>query len=69
MVTVDVAVLLAVIVFFLWRRPPAPRKRSDTTLTLLLVLVLGVLIAPTEFGQAISDFVGQVVNSVESFGT
>ncbi|MFE9115694.1 hypothetical protein ACFYN9_39680 [Streptomyces collinus] len=47
--TINVAVLLAVIILRLRRRTQA-RSRFDEKLTVVIVLVFGVLIAPTAFG-------------------
>ncbi|MBY8342748.1 MULTISPECIES: hypothetical protein [Streptomyces] len=62
--TIDVAVLLAVVVFLRARRKPLARTRSDAWLTVWLTLALGVLIAPTPFGRWILDVVGQLVQGV-----
>lgn len=61
-VTVNVAVLLAVVIILRTRRRTQARSRGDEVLTVLLVLVFGVLIAPTAFGQAI---LGAVVHALE----
>ncbi|MEU6390976.1 hypothetical protein [Streptomyces sp. NPDC046939] len=68
MVTIDVAVILAVIAILLLRRPVQPRKRGDTALVMVILLVLGVLIAPTALGQAITDMMGQLANALTSLG-
>ncbi|MBO1330652.1 hypothetical protein [Streptomyces sp. VRA16 Mangrove soil] len=68
-ITVDVAVLLAVIAILLLRRPVQARKRSDTLLTMIIVLILGILIAPTEFGQGVVNMVGQIANSLSGIGS
>lgn len=47
LVTIDVAVLLAVIVVWRLRRRTEARSRFDEKLTVVIVLALGVLIAPT----------------------
>ena len=44
------------------------RKRSDEQLTVLIVLVFGVLVAPTAFGQGIADVVGQLANGITDSG-
>ncbi|CAL9676791.1 hypothetical protein SUDANB176_07840 (plasmid) [Streptomyces sp. enrichment culture] len=59
MVTINVAVLLAVIIVIRLRRRTQARSRADEQLTVLIVLVFGVLIAPTELGQGIFNAVGQ----------
>jgi hypothetical protein len=68
MLTLNVAVLLAVIVVLRLRRPVEPRKRSDQTLSAVLVLLLGLLLAPTAFGQWALDVLGQLVHGITSAG-
>ncbi|MFE9742651.1 hypothetical protein [Streptomyces sp. NPDC006477] len=64
MVTINVAVLLAVIVIWrLWRRTEA-RNRFDEKLTVVIVLALGVLLAPTPAGQGILNILGQLTSGV-----
>lgn len=67
--TIDLAVLLAVVIVLLWRRRVAPRTRLDTGMTMAVVLVFGVLIAPTAFGQGILDAVGEVAQGVTEVGS
>jgi hypothetical protein len=62
--TINVAVLLAVIVFVRIRRRVQARSRSDQWLTVAIVLVLGILVAPTAFGQGVLDVVGQLAQGV-----
>ncbi|GHH68146.1 hypothetical protein [Streptomyces umbrinus] len=66
--TINVAVLLAVIIIVRLRRRTQARKRSDEQLTVLIVLVFGVLVAPTAFGQGIADVVGQLANGITDSG-
>ncbi|MFH8490822.1 hypothetical protein [Streptomyces longisporoflavus] len=66
--TIDLAVLLAVIIYLLWRRPVAPRTRLNTGLTMAVVLVFGVLIAPTAFGHGIMDAVSDVAQGISNVG-
>ncbi|MFD8780596.1 MULTISPECIES: hypothetical protein [unclassified Streptomyces] len=61
--TLNVAVLLAVIIYFRIRRRVEARSRSDQWVTVSVVLVFGVLIAPTEFGQGLLDVLGNVVKN------
>ncbi|MEC7051347.1 hypothetical protein RFN57_03365 [Streptomyces violaceochromogenes] len=68
MVTINVAVLLAVIIVLRPRRRTQARSRFDEKLTVAIVLVFGVLIAPTAFGQGILDVVVQVVQGVSQSG-
>lgn len=57
--TINLAVLLAVILLLLLFRPVAARKRWDQLLTILIAVVLGILIAPTDFGRSILHSLGQ----------
>ncbi|MGA5207911.1 hypothetical protein [Streptomyces variegatus] len=68
LVTINVAVLLAVIIILRLRRRTQARSRFDEKLTVVIVLVFGVLIAPTAFGQGILDVVVQVVQGVSQSG-
>jgi hypothetical protein len=61
-------VLLAVIIILRLRRRTQARKRSDEQLTVLIVLVFGVLVAPTAFGQGILNVVGQLADGVTQSG-
>lgn len=62
--TINVAVLLAVIIVVRLRRRTEARKRSDEQLTVLIVLVFGVLVAPTAFGHGVVDVVGQLAAGI-----
>ncbi|WP_455772285.1 hypothetical protein [Streptomyces mirabilis] len=62
--TINVAVLLAVIIVVRLRRRTEARKRSDEQLTVLIVLVFGVLVAPTAFGHGVVDVVGQLAEGI-----
>ncbi|MFB6958872.1 hypothetical protein ACFCYB_18015 [Streptomyces sp. NPDC056309] len=68
MLTINVAVLLAVIVFFRLRRRTEARSRFDEKLTVVIVLALGVLIAPTPAGQGILNILGQLARGVTRAG-
>ncbi|MFB7113353.1 hypothetical protein [Streptomyces sp. NPDC056291] len=68
MLTINVAVLLAVIVFFRLRRRTEARSRFDEKLTVVIVLALGVLIAPTPAGQGILNSLGQLAGGVTQAG-
>lgn len=68
LLTINVAVLLAVIVFFRLRRRTEARSRLDEKFTVIIVLALGVLIAPTPVGHGIMDFVGQLASGVTQAG-
>ncbi|MFE7278736.1 hypothetical protein [Streptomyces sp. NPDC057623] len=67
--TINVAVLLAAIIIVRLRRRTQARSRNDEKLTVVIVLVFGVLIAPTAFGQAIFDVVGQLAQGVAQSGS
>ncbi|GAA2253193.1 hypothetical protein GCM10010145_21180 [Streptomyces ruber] len=60
--TVDLAVLLGVILVVLLARPVAARKRWDQILVVAIAIVLGILIAPTDFGQSILNSLGRVTH-------
>ncbi|MFF3215503.1 hypothetical protein ACFYYB_33325 [Streptomyces sp. NPDC002886] len=64
MLTINVAVLLVVIVALRLRRRTEARSRFDEKMTVLIVLALGIMLAPTEVGQGIANFIGQLVSSV-----
>ncbi|WP_184599870.1 hypothetical protein [Streptomyces violarus] len=68
MLTINVAVLLAVIIVLRLRRRTEARSRFDEKLTVVIVLVFGVLVAPTAFGQGILDVVVQLVQGVSQSG-
>lgn len=48
---IDLAVLLAVVIFFRLRRRTEARSRNDELATVVIVLVFGLLIANTETGH------------------
>ncbi|WP_415926060.1 hypothetical protein [Streptomyces sp. AK02-04a] len=62
--TINVVVLLALIIVVRLRRRTEARKRSDEQLTVLIVLVFGVLVAPTAFGHGVVDVVGQLAEGI-----
>ncbi|MGW8065900.1 hypothetical protein ACVV2G_27420 [Streptomyces ziwulingensis] len=64
MVTIDVAVLLVVVVIWRLRRRTEARSRFDEKLTVVIVLALGVLIAPTPVGEGIVNVLGQLASGV-----
>ncbi|MFJ9039931.1 hypothetical protein ACIRF8_25485 [Streptomyces sp. NPDC102406] len=67
--TLNLAVLLAVIIYLRIRRRVQARSRSDQWLTVAIVTVFGLLIAPTDFGQGVLNVVGQVASSVSQSGS
>ncbi|WP_405996056.1 hypothetical protein [Streptomyces sp. NBC_00986] len=66
--SINLAVLLAVIIVLRLRRRTEARKRTDEQLTVLIVLVFGVLVAPTAFGQGILNVVGQLADGITQSG-
>ncbi|WP_030643911.1 hypothetical protein [Streptomyces flaveus] len=68
MVTINVAVLLAVVVIWRLRRRTEARSRFDEKLTVVIVLALGVLIAPTPAGEGILNILGQLASGVTQAG-
>lgn len=68
LLTINVAVLLAVIVVLRLRRRTEARSRRDEKLTVVIVLALGVLLAPTAVGQGIADVLGQLAGGVTQAG-
>ncbi|MET8754137.1 hypothetical protein ABZW32_29145 [Streptomyces sp. NPDC004667] len=68
MLSIDVAVLLSVVVVLRLRRRVQARSRSDERMTVLIVLALGVVLAPTEVGRSIADVVGRLVDGVSQAG-
>ncbi len=69
MLTIDVAVLLAVVLVLRLRRRVHARSRADQSTTVALALVFGLLIAPTSLGRGILDVVGQVAEGVSETGS
>jgi len=68
LLTINVAVLLAAIVVWRLRRRTEARSRFDEKLTVVIVLALGVLIAPTPAGQGILNILGQLASGVTQAG-
>lgn len=66
--TINVAVLLAFIVVMRLRRRTEARSRQDEKFTVVIVLALGVLIAPTELGQGILNVLTQLVEGISTPG-
>lgn len=65
--TINVAVLLVVVIWRLRRRTEAC-SRFDEKLTVVIVLALGVLIAPTPVGEGILNVLGQLASGVTQAG-
>lgn len=68
MLTINVAVLLAVIIVVRLRRRTEARSRNDEKMTVLIVLVFGILVAPTAFGQGVMDLVSQLASGINDAG-
>lgn len=62
--TINVAVLLVVVVIWRLRRRTEARSRFDEKLTVVIVLALGVLIAPTPAGEGIVNILGHLANGL-----
>ncbi|GGV00629.1 hypothetical protein [Streptomyces spectabilis] len=67
--TINLAVLLAVILVVLVRRRVQARSRVDQTMVLAVAVTFGVLVAPTDFGQGILRTVSDFAQSVSDAGT
>ncbi|MFI8008436.1 hypothetical protein [Streptomyces sp. NBC_00178] len=68
MLTINVAVLLAFIVVMRLRRRTEARSRMDEKFTVVIVLALGILLAPTELGRGILNVLTQLVQGISSSG-
>ncbi|MFJ6798159.1 hypothetical protein [Streptomyces sp. NPDC091268] len=68
MLTINVAVLPAVVVVLRLRRRTEARSRRDEKTTVVIVLALGVLLAPTDLGRGIADVLGRLVDGVSQAG-
>ncbi|MGW2602688.1 hypothetical protein [Streptomyces klenkii] len=69
MMTINVAVLPAAIIGLRIRRRVQARSRADQWLTVTIVLVFGLLVAPTDFGQGALNVVGQLVRGISHSGS
>ncbi|MCD7441235.1 hypothetical protein K4B79_23800 [Streptomyces lincolnensis] len=67
--TINVALLLAVVIFVRLRRRTQARSRADEKMTVAIVLVFGILIAPTAFGRGVLDIVSQLARSISESGS
>ncbi|MEU6165106.1 hypothetical protein [Streptomyces tanashiensis] len=67
--TINMAVLLAVIIVLRLRRRTQARSRLDEKATVIIVLVFGVLVAPTAFGQGVMDIVTQLARGISQSGS
>ncbi|WP_027760616.1 hypothetical protein [Streptomyces sp. AA1529] len=67
--TLNVAVLLAVIIYFRIGRKGQFQSKANQWMTVSIVLVFGVLIAPTDVGQEIVRVLGDIVNNISASGS
>jgi hypothetical protein len=63
-VTLDITLLLGVLIYLRLQRRTEARSRVDERTTVFIVMVFGILIAPTEFGKWIRSTLGSVISSV-----
>ncbi|WP_426500718.1 hypothetical protein [Streptomyces sp. D54] len=64
MLTIDVGVPLAVVARPRLRRRTEARSHNDEKLTVVIVLALGVIIAPTPVGEGILDYLAQLASGI-----
>lgn len=62
---IDLAVLLAIILFFRLRPSGEPRSSGSVQATAVIVLIFGLLIAGTQTGKMLLGLVGDVMNAIE----
>jgi len=67
-VHIDLAVLLAIVLFFRLRPSKEPRSSGSVQVTAVLVLVFGLLIAGTNTGQVTLDAVKGTVGMLGQIG-
>ncbi|TXS12268.1 hypothetical protein EAO70_27315 [Streptomyces sp. adm13(2018)] len=68
MMTINVGVLLAIIAVMRLRRRTQARSRVEERNTASILLVLGIVIAPTPLGQGIFNVIKQLVSGVSQAG-
>ncbi|MFJ2060551.1 hypothetical protein ACIOMM_32115 [Streptomyces sp. NPDC087908] len=68
MMTINVGVLLAIIAVMRLRRRTQARSRVEERNTAFILLVLGIVIAPTPLGQGIFNVIKQLVSGVSQAG-
>ncbi|MEK9520644.1 hypothetical protein MIU24_14770 [Streptomyces venezuelae] len=68
MMTINVGVLLAIIAVMRLRRRTQARSRVEERNTAVILLVLGIVIAPTPLGQGIFNVIKQLVSGVSQAG-
>lgn len=59
---IDLAVLLAIVLFFRLRPSDVPKSSGSVQVTAALMLIFGLLIAGTHTGEVLLGGVGSVVN-------
>ncbi|KQX26884.1 hypothetical protein ASD97_38395 [Streptomyces sp. Root63] len=64
MLTINGGVPFAVVARLRLRRRTGARSRNDEKLTVIVVLALGVVIAPTPVGEGILNFLGQLATGI-----
>ncbi|WP_329163097.1 hypothetical protein OHA63_37820 [Streptomyces anulatus] len=64
MLTINAGVPPALVARLRLRRRTEARSRNDEKLTVIIVLALGVIIAPTPVGEGIPDFLGQLATGI-----
>lgn len=63
-VTLDVTLILGFVIFLRLQRRTESRSRKDERMTVYIVMVFGILIAPTEFGRWILSTLESMISSV-----
>jgi hypothetical protein len=61
---IDLAVLLAIVLFFRLRPTGEPRSSGSVQVTAAIVLIFGLLLAGTETGRMLLGLVGEVAGMV-----
>ncbi|MGC5530435.1 hypothetical protein [Streptomyces sp. SR-10] len=64
MLTINGGVLLAVVARLRLCHSTEARSRNDEKLTVIIVLALGVVIAPTPVGEGILNILGQLATGI-----
>ena len=68
LLTINVAVLLVIIIAYRLRRRTQARSRLDEKFTVVIVLALGVVIAPTALGTSIFSILEQLAHGISNAG-
>lgn len=64
-ITIDLAVLLAIVLFFRLRPSDQPRSSASVQVTAVLVLIFGLLLAGTDTGKVLLSGVGSLVSILD----